>query len=86
LKDGDNVQEEQNALRKTGKRVSDDSRWACEGCHATLGYVDKTGKILRVKYRDLYITVEGGTTTVVCRVCGRHARLEYIEDGETKQT
>ena len=68
---------EEKVLRK----VPRDKPWICPGCGALLGYVGKGGREIRIKYKDLYITVEGGRITRPCRKCGRLNELidaEYV--------
>jgi len=57
--------------------VRGDRPWLCPGCNALLGYLGQGGGEIRIKYKDLYVLVEGGRVTRLCRKCGR---LNTIED------
>ena len=64
------------------EHIPRDKAWLCPGCGALLGYVGKGGREIRIKYKDLYITVEGGRILRPCRKCGRLSELideDYIE-------
>jgi len=44
--------------------------WKCK-CGFLLGITSPTGKTLRIKYKDLYLTISGDDVTVteICRRC-----------------
>jgi hypothetical protein len=45
--------------------------WKCVDCKSILGFTDSRKEVLRIKYKDLYVFIRGGETTVICRSCGR---------------
>jgi hypothetical protein len=45
-------------------------QWLCISCEFVLGIVEDK-KILRIKRKDLYVTIEGGKVTVICVRCGK---------------
>jgi hypothetical protein len=49
--------------------------WKCGCCGVVLGIVEE-GKVIRIKRKDLYVTVEGGKLTVNCTKCGKPNVLE----------
>ena len=53
--------------------MAKDQKWLCqnETCKALLGYVDEDSNQVRIKYKDLYVTVEGGRITLICRHCAK---------------
>lgn len=51
-------------------RRTDTHKWLCTTCKAILAHTDKAKETLRIKYKDLYVFVEGGKVTVICRGCG----------------
>ncbi len=54
----------------------DIKKWSCLGCSFKLGMVENN-KIIRIKRNDLYIEIEGGKVSVICRGCGK---LNILED------
>jgi len=48
----------------------EDKRWICKVCKAFIGFVSADGKMIRVKYKDLFIYFEGGRVKIICRKCG----------------
>lgn len=46
-----------------------DIDWRCSNCGNVLGRLDPKMTQLRIKYKDLYITFEGGKVTCLCRRC-----------------
>lgn len=50
--------------------------WKCMGCGMKLGILDPTGEILRIKYKDLYISIQGGRVECMCRRCAQPNVLE----------
>jgi len=70
----------------TEVRIQKDQPWICPGCGALLGFVGKGGREIRIKYKDLYISVEGGRVSRPCRKCGRFCELfdevyvEYVRE------
>jgi len=58
-----------NDLR-CGMSGSKDLLWKCSNCGSLLGHISSDAETLRIKYKDLYVSVEGGDTTVLCRKCG----------------
>lgn len=53
--------------------MAKDQKWLCqnETCKGLLGYVDEDMSQVRIKYKDLYVTVEGGRIVIICRHCAR---------------
>lgn len=49
--------------------MSQDVEWRCRNCGFLLGLSDPEGRQLRIKYKDLYITFEGGRVSMLCRRC-----------------
>ncbi len=68
--------------------MAKDQKWLCqnETCKALLGYVDEASSQVRIKYKDLYVTVEGGRITLICRHCAKvnelldQDYLNYIQE------
>jgi hypothetical protein len=59
-------------------------KWRCIACGAHLGVVEG-GKTLRIKRRDLYVSIEGGKVSMVCYSCGKINVLEDIpKENEVK--
>ncbi len=58
-----------NKNNKT-ERPKDAKQWRCRECGSLLGFLDPTGTTIRIKYKDLYVTTEGGRVSVLCRRCG----------------
>jgi DNA-directed RNA polymerase subunit RPC12/RpoP len=54
---------------------SKDFPWKCSNCGFLLGYISSDSEILRIKYKDLYVTVKNGDTTILCRRCGTNNEL-----------
>ncbi len=54
-----------------------DRKWLCENesCRALLGFIDETLNQVRIKYKDLYVSVEGGRVVIKCRRCARDNEL-----------
>ena len=50
--------------------------WNCSECGCRLGNLDKTGEVLRIKIRDIYFWIEGGSITRTCAKCGTLNRLD----------
>ena len=73
--------------------MAKDQKWLCENetCKALLGYVNEERNQVRIKYKDLYVTVEGGRITLVCRHCAKvnelidQEFLSYIQQLHGKQ-
>lgn len=51
--------------------------WKCFECKSILGYTNSQKDELRIKYKDLYVFIKGGETTVICRSCGRRNTVVY---------
>ncbi len=51
--------------------------WKCVACFAILGYTDASREVLRIKYKDLYVYVNGGEVTEICRSCGKANTVTY---------
>jgi len=50
--------------------LPEDQVWRCRECRAILGFTDREKKVLRIKYKDLYVSVLNGVVSRVCRNCG----------------
>ena len=74
--------------------MAKDQKWLCqnETCKALLGYVDEDMSQVRIKYKDLYVTVEGGRIVLICRHCAKvneltdRDYLNYIQELRRKQS
>lgn len=44
--------------------------WKCRDCGTILGFLDHEATELRIKIRDLYVWIQGGSVTITCRKCG----------------
>jgi gamma-glutamylcysteine synthetase len=53
--------------------------WKCVECKSILGYTNAHKDQLRIKYKDLYVFIKGGQTTVICRSCGCQNTVSYTE-------
>jgi hypothetical protein len=53
-------------------------QWLCAACKFILGNIEDK-KILRIKRKDLYVTIEGGKVTVTCVRCGKPNTLTDTE-------
>ncbi len=51
--------------------------WKCGACFAILGYTDASREVLRIKYKDLYVYINGGEVTEICRGCGKANTVTY---------
>ena len=56
--------------------------WKCSSCGKRLGVLDKEHKILRLKSKDWYVYVQGGTVVVICRGC---AQWNKIQDSNVEE-
>ena len=52
------------------ERTETRNRWLCSNCSSILARTDESKEVLRIKYKDLYVFIEGGKVTVICRSCG----------------
>lgn len=59
---------------------SKDLQWKCSNCQFVLGFLDQNAETLRIKHKDLYITVTNGDTTITCRRCGKMNALRQNSD------
>lgn len=50
--------------------------WKCVECKSILAFTDARKEVLRIKYKDLYVFIRGGETTVICRSCGRQNTVD----------
>lgn len=50
--------------------------WRCRDCDTVLAFLDQEATELRIKIRDLYIWIQGGSVTITCRKCGSLNQLE----------
>ena len=49
--------------------------WKCLCCGMTLGIVEN-GNTLRIKRKDLFVTIERGKVTEICTSCGKPNTLD----------
>lgn len=59
--------------------------WKCKACDFPLGQIDEQGEILRIKYKDLYLWITGGSVTMVCRRCGTLNQLTQKDPNITEE-
>ncbi len=60
-----------------------DGIWDCRACGRRLGYYNREGDVLRVKYKGHITYVQlgiGGWVSAVCWGCGEMNRQDYTED------
>jgi RNase P subunit RPR2 len=60
-------------------------KWQCTECDTVLGYLDPQAEELRIKLRDLYIWIYGGSVQVTCRKCGALNRLMQADLSTEKE-
>ena len=53
--------------------------WRCRGCNNLLGVLDGEGEILRIKYKDFYVSILGGEVEVLCRRCALPNHMGYTD-------
>lgn len=53
--------------------------WRCKACHIRLGILNPECTELRIKYKDLFLFITGGTVRTVCKACGTENTL--IDEG-----
>ncbi len=61
-----------------------DIPWKCSNCQFLLGIISQDHRFLRIKWRDLYISIEEARSVkLICRRCGRENVLtgEHQEAG-----
>lgn len=75
-------QQDQPQGNPSSRSFGQDTPWKCFYCNFMLGLVSPDQKILRVKYKDFYMSVQGGRVETLCRKCGRVNVLEYSPDEE----
>lgn len=74
-----------------GERVEDlppiqtsrDRIWPCKNCGARLGVYDETADVMRIKYKDLFMSFRsgpGGFVSTLCRSCGVENRADYVAE------
>lgn len=56
------------------ENIPEQVKWSCVQCRFTLGFVENK-KVVRIKRKDLYVEVEGGSVTVLCCRCGKPNKL-----------
>jgi len=64
--------------------MAKDRKWLCdnENCRALLGFIDEKLNQVRIKYKDLYVTIEGGRIILTCRKCAKVNELvdqDYVD-------
>jgi hypothetical protein len=57
-------------IRDVLKKKSGDIPWSCTSCGQMLGIVTADKTSVRIKYKDLFVFVQGGEVTTLCRKCG----------------
>lgn len=58
------------SMKELLSRQSGDVTWNCSKCGQILGVVASDRSSVRIKYKDLFLFVEGGNVTTICRKCG----------------
>jgi len=71
--------------RILGGVMEPDLKWQCESCKALLGFMDAERQQVRIKFKDLYVRVSGGTVEVVCRRCGLLNKLTQVEERKKEE-
>ena len=71
--------EEREALLR--QRVPQERIWECADCHAILGVLTRNKQTLRIKYRDLYLEIQGRVT----RRCHQCATMNALADDDYEQ-
>lgn len=67
--------------------MAEPQKWLCTECRFTLGFVEEKTTV-RIKRKDLYVEVKGGTVKVTCCRCGKQNILEdvpVVKSGEGKE-
>jgi len=59
-------------------------KWRCEECKFQLGVTDPKKSVLRIKYKDLYVEVFGGSVLVICRRCGKRNLVKFFDGKEVR--
>jgi len=86
--DKENLDHESNIPALFKENVKE---WLCETCGFVLGYSDPNKNVIRIKYKDLYLWIEGGRVSNICRRCGAINELidsnykKYLEGKEVIQ-
>ncbi len=71
------MKKEQEVDNKKKDALNLSFAWKCTACFAILGYTDASREVLRIKYKDLYVYVNGGEVTEICRGCGKANTVTY---------
>ena len=57
-------------------RSINSTAWTCKSCKSILGFLDANKETLRIKYKDLFIYIKGGSVQIICRSCGQMNELK----------
>lgn len=69
-------------MKEMLQKRSGDKPWQCSKCGQMLGVVSEDKETVRIKYKDLFIFIEGGSITTLCRKCGFPNSLSQLEVAE----
>ena len=58
------------SMKELLSKQSGDVTWNCSKCAQILGVVASDRSSVRIKYKDLFLFIEGGNVTTICRKCG----------------
>jgi hypothetical protein len=67
---------------KTLDEKQEEHEWRCSACSLKLGIISVDKTSVRIKYKDLYITIEGGRIQFLCRRC---ATVNILEDPDFRK-
>ena len=62
---------------KAVEKKLEEHEWRCSACSLKLGIVGADRTTVRIKYKDLYLSIEGGKIQFLCRRC---ATVNILED------
>ena len=69
------------SLKDLLSRQSGDVPWLCPKCRQILGIVTEDRSSVRIKYKDFFVFIEGGSVTTLCRKCGFPSSLTDTSTG-----
>ena len=68
-------------IKELLSKRSGDVPWLCPKCNQILGIVTEDRSSIRIKYKDFFVFVEGGSVTTLCRKCGFPSSLTDTPSG-----
>ena len=71
------------SIERLDLKAGKDVPWLCKSCNQILGVVGGNGAHIRVKYKDLFLFIEGGKVTQICRKCAQVNIIVDIPEGMT---